>query len=110
MDYTAEKDVVAALKRVSGDEGGFDHVVDNVGTNRELVWRSYEFLKEGKTYVLVAGNPSVSGFLDSFKRKLVPGFLGGLKRTVIGFWPKPQVEDLTQIGAWMAEGKSEGGD
>ena len=101
VDYKNEKDVVAALKRLEN----FDHVVDNVGADFDLVWRSHEFLKEGKEMVVVGGGPSSRTLVDNVKRKLLPGFLGGLKRKVVGFWPEQKREDLEKIATLMNEGK-----
>ena len=101
IDYKNE-DVLTALKGC-GDR--FDHAVDNVGSNKELLWHSHEFMQQGAVYVLVAGNPSLGSLVDTLKRKTLPRFLGGMKGKVVGFWPQPKVEDLTQIGEWMRSGK-----
>lgn len=39
------------------------------------------------------------------KRKVLPKALGGFQGNLEGFWPKPNVDDLYQLGAWMKEGK-----
>ena len=101
VDYRSEN-VVEALKQ-SGFK--FDHAVDNVGGNRELWWRSHEYLKEDGQYVVVGAEPSLAGFSDNMKWKILPGFLGGVKRKVTGFWPQPNLADLQQIAEWIAEGK-----
>jgi len=101
VDYKKESVVEALL--ASGYR--FDHAVDNVGMQKELVWRSHEYLKPGSTYVVVGGGISLANITDSLKRKLLPGFLGGLKGNVVGFWPKQKSEDLQQIGEWMKTGK-----
>lgn len=100
VDYRAEN-VVEALK---GSESKFDHVVDNVGKNKELIWRCHEFLREGGSYVMVGAEPSLAALTDSMKRKVWPSFLGGIKRKVTGFWPQPNREDLQQIGEWIKDG------
>lgn len=43
--------------------------------------------------------------VDGFKRKIIPGRLGGIKGKVEGFWPKPNVVELDRIAGWMQEGK-----
>ena len=100
VDYRTEN-VLEALK-VSGFK--FDHAVDNVGKNKELWWRCHEFLQEGGLYVVVGGEPSLGAITDNIKRKVWPGFLGGIKRKVTGFWPQPKTEDLQQIGEWIKDG------
>ncbi len=57
----------------------YDHAVDNVGKDPKLLWSAHEFLKPGAAMVVVGGEASVSGVADMLKRKLVPGFLGGIK-------------------------------
>jgi len=101
VDYKKESVVEALL--ASGYR--FNHAVDNVGTQKEVVWRSHEYMKPGSTYMAVGGEISFASITDSLKRKLVPGFLGGLKRNVVGFWPTPKPEDLQLIGEWMNIGK-----
>ncbi|TVY14804.1 Zinc-type alcohol dehydrogenase-like protein, partial [Lachnellula arida] len=84
----------------------FDHVVDNVGDGElELYWKCHEFTKPGAVYVLVGGSPSLARVVGNAKARILPGFLGGGKRRLEGFFASPKAEDLTQIGAWMAEGK-----
>lgn len=84
----------------------FDHVVDNVGgEDLELYWKCHEFTKPGAVYVLVGGSPTLSRVVENAKVRLLPGFLGGGKRKLEGFFASPKAADLTQIGVWMAEGK-----
>lgn len=83
----------------------FDHVVDNVGADKELYWHCQDFMKPGAVYVMVGGSPSLDSIKDVIKRKLLPGFLGGFKGKMEGFWPEPKVKDLETIGDWMKEGK-----
>lgn len=104
VDYRKEG-VLEALIGIGKVEGGFDHAVDNVGTNKKLMWRCHEFLKPGGKYIAVGGEPTVEGLVDNVKRKLLPRFLGGMKGNVEGFWPQPKPEDLQQIGEWMRSGK-----
>lgn len=101
VDYK-KGSVLAALK-ASGQK--FDHAVDNVGTDRELVWHCHEFVKPGVIMIMVGGEPSLGSLADGLKRSLWPGFLGGMKGKVEGFWPVPKVEDLEQITRWMKDGK-----
>lgn len=101
IDYK-KTNVLEALK---GFETKFDHVVDNVGTEKELYWHCHEYMKPGAAYVMVGGGISLDGVGDAVKRKFLPRFLGGIKGNLEGFWPKPNQEDLQQIATWMAEGK-----
>ncbi len=101
VDYT-KGSVLEALK-ASGRK--FDHAVDNVGSNEELIWKCHEIMQPGASYVKVAGDLSLHGMLTGFKRKILPGALGGMKGKLEGFWPEPNVNQLSQIGGWMKDGK-----
>lgn len=101
LDYT-KGNVFQALK---ASNVSFDHAVDNVGSNEELVWKCHELMKPGAAYVKVAGDITWGGLIDSTKRKFWPGSLGGIKGNLEGFWPKPAVEDLSQLAEWMKEGR-----
>lgn len=101
LDYTK-----GSLTKQLNEKGWkFDHVVDNVGKDDELIWHCGDFLSKGAVYVKVAGDPSLSGMMTSFKRKVWPVALGGMKGKMEGFWPKPQIKDLDRIAGWMKEGK-----
>ena len=103
IDYKTQNIVETLL--ASGRK--YDHAVDNVGTQTELLWRGHEFLQPNSLYIVVGGGGGggASRILDQAKRKLLPKFLGGLKTNVKGFWPSPKPEDLKQIVDWIAEGK-----
>ncbi|TVY33293.1 Zinc-type alcohol dehydrogenase-like protein [Lachnellula subtilissima] len=102
MDY--RKGSVAEALKASGVL--FDHIFDNVGSeDLELYWKCHEFTKPGAVYVLIAGSLTLSSALEKAKVKFLPGFLGGGKRKLEGFFASPNAADLTQIGVWMAEGK-----
>ncbi len=101
IDYK-KTSVLEALK-ASGTK--FDLAVDNVGAEKELYWRCHEYLQLGAVYVMVGGDISISRVADSLKRKVWPGFLGGMKGKLVGFWPDPNREDIEQIATWMKEGK-----
>jgi NADPH:quinone reductase-like Zn-dependent oxidoreductase len=101
IDYT-KGSVRDILKK---GERRFDHAVDNVGTNEDLVWYCHEFMKPGAVFVKVAGTLTVGGMLKGGLGKRLPATLGGIKGTVEGFWPQVNVEELKTIVGWMAEGK-----
>lgn len=101
VDYT-KGNVVEVFKEKGWK---FDHVVDNVGTNDELVWRCGEYLNEGAVYVKVSSDLSLHSFVDSWKRKFTPGFLGGVRRKVEGFWPSISADDLRTLAGWIGEEK-----
>ena len=101
IDYKKENVLQALI--ASGDK--FDHAVDNVGSTKELFWQAHEYLKPGAVIMRIAGEPTFSFLIETMKLKLLPGFLGGVKRKVEGFLTSHNVEQLQQIGDWMAEGK-----
>lgn len=100
IDYK-EQNVVETLK-ASGHN--FDHAVDNVGKNKELYWRSHEYLRPGAACIVIASDLSLANIIDKLKMVL-PGFLGGIKGKVEGFWPHPSHEDFEQMVKWIKEGK-----
>ena len=101
IDYRKEN-VIEALK---AKESKFDHAVDNVGTDHEMIWSSHQFMQPGAAYIVVGGGATLGDAIDGVKRKIWPTFLGGIKGKVMGFWPRPTVEDLQQIVEWIRTGK-----
>jgi NADPH:quinone reductase-like Zn-dependent oxidoreductase len=99
VDYK-KGDVVGEL--VAGGHK-FDHVVDNVGSI-ELYKKCHEFMHPKAVYAMV-GHPSGMFTLEMLSVRILPGFLGGGKRTYQSFMAKPNVKQLDQIGQWMKEGK-----
>ena len=101
VDY--KKESVNRALNASGHK--FDHAVDNVGNNKELVWHCHEYMQPGAVYIMVGGEPTFANLADTLKRTVLPGFLGGIKGKVVGFWPQRKPEDFQQIGEWMRMGK-----
>lgn len=101
VDYK-KSNVIEALK-ASGHR--FDHAVDNVAKDKDLYWRSQEYMQPNGAYILVGGEPSFAAVGDLLKRKLLPVFLGGIKGKFEGFWPTAKPEDLEQIAEWIKEEK-----
>ncbi|KAL9582785.1 MAG: hypothetical protein Q9212_003100 [Teloschistes hypoglaucus] len=101
VDYKKEN-VVDAL---AASDYKFDHAVDNVGTQKDVMWRSHEYLKPEAILVSVGGEPSMATVTNMVKMKLQPGFLGGLKRKVVTLMADPRAEELQRIGEWMSQGK-----
>lgn len=101
IDYR-QNNVVDALK-ASGHR--YDHVVDNVGNNKELYWRCHEFTKPSALYIFVGDELSLANIWENVKRKFWPAFLGGGKRKVTGFFAQAKPDHLEQVAGWMKEGK-----
>jgi NADPH:quinone reductase-like Zn-dependent oxidoreductase len=101
IDYS-KNNVVKALK----DSGHmFDRVIDNIGSDMALYWRAHEYTKPDAKYIMVGGDLSLQGFITNLKIRLIPGFLGGGKRTKEGFLAEAREKDLVEIGRWMEEGR-----
>ena len=83
----------------------FDHMVDNIGADSTLIWKCHEVLKKEGVVVMVGGDLTFGRVMDGIKRKVTPGFLGGMQGTVKGFWPEAKKEDLMKIAEWMKDGK-----
>lgn len=100
VDYK-KKNVLHALKSMKL----FDHVLDGVGSNKELFWKAHEYTKPSAKFVDIAGEPSLSHFSHTVKAKILPAFLGGAQRQRIGFFADTRLHELSRIVKWMAEGK-----
>ncbi|KAL8939844.1 MAG: hypothetical protein Q9216_003131 [Gyalolechia sp. 2 TL-2023] len=103
VDYKKDNVLEVLLRRAKDCK--FDHAVDNVGSDEQLAWQCHQFLQPGAKMVLVGGDPTLKAVASTLKRKLLPGFLGGVKGNVEGFWPEQNAEDFRQIGEWMKDGK-----
>lgn len=103
VDYKKEKVLDVLLARAK--EHKFDHVVDNVGSDEQLMFHCHEFMRPTGVMIVVGGDPSMKAIGQTLRTKLLPGFLGGVKGKVVGFWPTQKAEDLQQVGEWMKEGK-----
>lgn len=100
IDYK-KGSVLDALRK----SGEFDHVVDNVGNDHQLYWKSHEYTKKSAKFIGIAGEPSIRHFTFTTSAKILPGSLGGGKRKFMSFLAEPKLNQLEQLGSWMAEGK-----
>ena len=100
IDYK-KGSVVEALKK----SGGFKHIVDNVGNNSELYWKAHTYSEPSAKFIGVAAEPSLRYLRFAIAVRLWPGFLGGGKRQFTGILAQPKLDQLEQMGSWMAEGK-----
>lgn len=100
LDY-ATSDVLEGLKKL----GNFDHVVDNVGSDKQLYWKSHEYTKPKALYMMVASAPTFEDISFTIKAAILPGFLGGGKRKLTGIFARIKADQLTEVGAWMNAGK-----
>lgn len=101
IDYK-QQGVLAALK-ANGQV--YDHVVDNVGHDTSLYWKCHEYTTSGAKYVAVGADPSLGMVWNMLKITLWPGFLGGAKRKYQSIFAQTRNDELTQVAAWMREGK-----
>ncbi|WYZ42615.1 hypothetical protein EsH8_VI_000314 [Colletotrichum jinshuiense] len=102
IDYKTA-DVVAAL-RAAGKV--FAVAVDNVGNSPPNLYKaSDDFLLPDGHFKFVGGAVSFAQVKSLVPSLLLPGFLGGAKHKFEAFLTKNSHEDLSQIAAWMAEGK-----
>jgi len=93
-----EKDVTVHLK-----EAGrvYDVIIENVGNTDKLYENSHHFLKPTGKFVQVAGTNA----LFVAKRAILPGFLGGGKRSYSFFLTSNSTEQLSRLAGWLGEGK-----
>jgi NADPH:quinone reductase-like Zn-dependent oxidoreductase len=80
-------------------------VLDNVGHQFELYWKSPTFTKPGAKYVQIGSQVSLPFIYDLAFRFLVPTGLGGGKRPFSFGLASTNFEDLTKLGRLVEEGK-----
>jgi NADPH:quinone reductase-like Zn-dependent oxidoreductase len=100
LDYK-QAPVLQQLKK----QKPFDHIVDNVGADYDLYWKAHEYSVPKAKYVFVGATPGVGFGLFIMKVTLIPGFLGGGKRSMSPMFAVPNVEHMDTIAKWMGEGK-----
>lgn len=83
----------------------FDHIVDNVGADYDLYWKSHEYSQPKAKYVFVGATPGLSFGLFMMKVTLLPGFLGGGKRSFAAMFAEPKIDQMDKIAYWMGEGR-----
>jgi NADPH:quinone reductase-like Zn-dependent oxidoreductase len=83
----------------------YDFILDNVGSNFELYWKSPSFTKAGAKYVQIGSEVSLSSVYEMAYRFLVPGMLGGGKRPFSFGMAATKFEHFTELGKLLAEGK-----
>ncbi|KAH8725745.1 hypothetical protein GQ44DRAFT_739266 [Phaeosphaeriaceae sp. PMI808] len=93
------------LSALSKSEKRYDMVLDNVGHNSELYWKSPEFTKPGAKYVQIGSQVSLYFIYDLAFRFLVPKWLGGGQRPFAFGFASTNFEDYTKLGQLVAEGK-----
>jgi NADPH:quinone reductase-like Zn-dependent oxidoreductase len=93
------------LTTLSSSSQKYDFVLDNVGTNYELYWKSPAFTKPGAKYMQIGSEVSLSSVYDLAFRFLVPGVLGGGKRPFAFGMAATNFEHFTEVAKLLAEGR-----
>ena len=101
IDYRNEN-VTAVLSK---SEKNYDMVLDNVGSNFDLYWKSPSFMKPGAKYVQIGAQPSLPFVYDLAFRFLVPTSFGGGQRPFSFGMAATNLDDFTKLGRLVAEGK-----
>lgn len=101
IDY-CNTDVVTTVLEMSEK---YDFVLDNVGTNYDLYWKSPRFTKPGAKYVQIGAAVGLSLMYDLAFRFLVPGVFGGGKRPFSFGMAATNFEHFTEIGKLLEQGK-----
>ncbi|ORY84993.1 hypothetical protein BCR37DRAFT_345292 [Protomyces lactucae-debilis] len=100
-------DILTSLRERAAQFGEFDHVVDNIGSPRDLYKASSSFLKESGHFVQVGVEQNIQATLNLASRKLLPSFLGGGTRKFHFLFTENKLEDFRQCATWISEGKLE---
>jgi NADPH:quinone reductase-like Zn-dependent oxidoreductase len=101
IDYRST-DVVAVLSKT---DKAFDFILDNIGTNFELYWKSPKFTTASAKYVQIGSEANLSSVFDLAYRFVVPKALGGGQRPFSFGMAATNFEHFTKIGELVAEGK-----
>lgn len=101
IDYR-ESDVSALLASSSKH---YDMVLDNVGHQFELYWKSPSFTKPGAKYVQIGSQVSLPFIYDLAFRFLVPMWLGGGQRPFSFGLASTNYDDFIKLGKLVADGK-----
>lgn len=97
VDYT-KGDVAMQLEALGAP---VDHVVDNVGHDRDLYWRCAQYTKPGARFVNVASSPTLSDLFFIIRAT----FFGVRKRKLTGIFTSANDAHVKQILEWMQQGK-----
>lgn len=101
IDYR-ENDVSTLLASSSKH---YDMVLDNVGHQFELYWKSPSFTKPGAKYVQIGSQVSLPFMYDLAFRFLVPMWLGGGQRPFSFGLASTNYDDFIKLGKLVADGK-----
>jgi NADPH:quinone reductase-like Zn-dependent oxidoreductase len=83
----------------------YSMVLDNVGSNFDLYWRSATFTALGAKYVQIGAQPSLSFAYDLAFRFAVPTWLGGGQRPFSFGFASTDLDDFTSLAQLVAQGK-----
>jgi NADPH:quinone reductase-like Zn-dependent oxidoreductase len=101
IDYH-NNDVASLL---SESENQYDFVLDNIGNNFALYWKSPKFTKTGAKYVQIGSEANMASMYDLAYRFLVPQSLGGGKRPFSFGMTSTNYEHFTELAQMVVEGK-----
>jgi NADPH:quinone reductase-like Zn-dependent oxidoreductase len=101
IDYR-EDDVTSIL---AASVKKYDFILDNIGRNFELYWKSPNFTKPGAKYVQIGTDANLTSVYDIAFRFLVPKSLGGGHRPFSFGMAATNFEHFTEIGQLLAQGK-----
>ncbi|KAG9190959.1 NADPH2:quinone reductase [Alternaria panax] len=101
IDYR-ENDVPTLLANSSKH---YDMVLDNVGHQFELYWKSPFFTKSGAKYVQIGSQVSLPFIYDLAFRFLIPTWLGGGQRPFSFGLASTNYEDFIKLSNFVADGK-----
>lgn len=99
IDYR-ENNILSVLSK---SEKLYDMVLDNIGHNFELYWKSPNYTKPGAKYVQIGSQVSLSFIYDLAFRFLVPTWLGGGQRPFSFGLASTNFGDFTKLGQLVAD-------
>ncbi|KAH7391672.1 reticulon-4-interacting protein 1, mitochondrial precursor [Cadophora sp. MPI-SDFR-AT-0126] len=93
------------IKQLQSKGQAFDVVLDNVGSPANLYKMSHTFLEPNGKFLQVGLGISLSAIRQLVSNMMLPGFLGGGKRTYVLVTAKANTASFEQLAKWIQEGK-----
>ena len=105
LDYT-KRPLLDQLRDASAAaDHPFDHVVDNVFSDPALIFQAPAYTVPSAKFVEVASAPTLAFMRFALTAKILPGFLGGGRRSLDIHLTNIRRESFEQIASWLADGK-----
>ncbi|KAF5259327.1 hypothetical protein FOXYS1_10060 [Fusarium oxysporum] len=104
IDYRNQNVVQTLIQSAQHTRRKFDLVIDTVGNDPNLYWKSHLYLADDGRFVQI-GIPDLGSLWDVVKMSIWPAFLGGGRRKYSILVLNMERKDMEEMGEWVASGK-----